>query len=119
MFKISQIHALQLNCRFTILHQVLKQRKQSISTMPESLLEKYPHLKLLRSSVSGDPPASPPSAVDPDAAPSLRRPMSAMTGSKEESPVAAVLRNRKSILGPGVGARLDRKPIVKPQEPAR
>ena len=87
--------------------------------MPESLLEKYPHLKLLRSSVSGDHPASPPSAVDPDAAPSLRRPMSAMTGSKEESPVAAVLRNRKSILGPGVGARLDRKPIVKLQEPVR
>jgi len=64
--------------------------------MPESLLNKYPHLKLLLSERRGN-------LAD-------EKKVAAKT---ETLPDDIIAPPRKSILGPGVGPRIDRKPPVK------
>jgi len=64
--------------------------------MPESLLNKYPHLKLLLSEKRGN-------LAD-------EKKVAAKT---ETLPDDIIAPPRKSILGPGVGPRIDRKPPVK------
>ena len=70
-----------------------------VSKMPESLLNKYPHLKLLLSE--------------------SREKRVNLADRKKDAAKTEILPDdmiappRKSILGPGVGPRIDRKPPVK------
>ena len=85
--------------------------------MPESLLEKYPHLKSLLSEGSkigtGVPPAPKEVSLDPDAT----VPLSVRSPNVPSAEAETTLRKpgeevRKSILGPGVGSRrLPQKPL--------
>ena len=85
--------------------------------MPESLLEKYPHLKSLLSEgskIGSGVPASPVKEVSPNALVPLSDRSSNVPSSATEE---ITLRKpdegvRKSILGPGVGSRkLPQKPL--------
>ena len=78
------------------LHKIPELRHLFVSKMPESLLNKYPHLKLLLSEKRGN-------LAD-------EKKVAAKT---ETLPDDIIAPPRKSILGPGVGPRIDLKPPVK------